>query len=254
MKIALLHFDFCGGPQEKNTKKILCGMKMAKEAGARWIITPEMALQGYLMKISKNPYTIASEENGIFLPFQKACQELNVKLFLGCAENDGRFDRNSCTVIDENGRIIARHGKIKVVKWITENWAEPGDNLEPFLIDGINTGLLVCADSYYGIHGVIERKNGAELLIVICAWPPRGCGGPPEHAWIRLSTLAYDIPVLICNQTGNNGMNCLDAQSAVVVGDVLFTYEGDEAILYIDFDEVNKKVLSKSFAVQKVNF
>lgn len=49
MKIAFLHFDFCGGPQSANTEKILHGMKIAAAAGAEWILTPEMALQGYFM-------------------------------------------------------------------------------------------------------------------------------------------------------------------------------------------------------------
>lgn len=58
------------------------------------------------------------------------------------------------------------------------------------------------------------------------------------------------IPVLICNQTGSEGMDCSRAQSAVLCnGEVLFTYEGCEAVLIIDFDEVKKLVLSTEFVI-----
>ena len=43
-------------------------------------------------------------------------------------------------------------------------------------------------------------------------------------------------------------MDCSRAQSAVLcTGEVLFTYEGREAVLIIDFDEEKKQVLSTEF-------
>ena len=63
-----------------------------------------------------------------------------------------------------------------------------------------------------------------------------------------MSRLANGIPVLICNQTGTEGMDCSRAQSSVLCnGEVLFTYEGREAVLIIDFDEEKKQVLSTEF-------
>lgn len=48
-------------------------------------------------------------------------------------------------------------------------------------------------------------------------------------------------------------MDCSRAQSAVLCnGEVLFTYEGNEAVLIIDFDEAKKQVLSKEFV--EINF
>ena len=49
-------------------------------------------------------------------------------------------------------------------------------------------------------------------------------------------------------QTGTEGMDCSRAQSAALCnGEVLFTYEGREAVLIIDFDEEKKQVLSTEF-------
>ncbi|MGP1586185.1 MAG: hypothetical protein ACTTH3_06655 [Schwartzia sp. (in: firmicutes)] len=43
-------------------------------------------------------------------------------------------------------------------------------------------------------------------------------------------------PVAVVNQTGNSGMDCREAASAIVSGtDVISTYAGPEAILLYDY-------------------
>ncbi len=56
MKIAFLHFSFCCGSQKDNAEKILRGVELAAKAGAEWVLTPEMALQGYWMVRSGHEY------------------------------------------------------------------------------------------------------------------------------------------------------------------------------------------------------
>lgn len=254
MKIAFLHFDFCGGPQSRNTEKILQGMEFAAAHGAEWVLTPEMALQGYFMVRTGFPYSLASTTNGIYDPFRSAAKNLGVRLFLGCGQQEaGDKPRNSDVVVDENGRIAAIHNKVKVVKWITEGWAEAGEGFAVHDFDGIKTGLLVCADTWYGEHGKILAEKGAELIVSIAAWPDGDHGGPPQEAWKRCSKCAGGLPLLLCNQTGNSGMNCTKAESAVAQnGEILFTYSGDEAVLFIEYDEKDKKILSKEFEIIKL--
>ena len=165
MKIAFLHFDFCGGPQSANTEKILHGMKIAAAAGAEWILTPEMALQGYFMVKSEKKYVLASITNGSYEPFKEAAADLGVRLFLGCGEQeDNTAPHNSCVVIDQKGKVIAKHNKVKIVKWITENWAEPGNGFKVHCFDEVQTGLLVCADPLPpGLTAIMEvhrRRHG----------------------------------------------------------------------------------------------
>lgn len=251
MKIAFLHFDFCGGSQSKNTEKILYGMKMAAAAGAEWVLTPEMALQGYFMVKSEENYLLASSTNGIYEPFQKAAAKFGVRLFLGCGEQEqNAAPHNSCVVIDQMGKVTVRHDKVKVVKWITESWAEPGTGFKVHNLDEVKTGLLVCADTWFAEHGEFLGNNGAEVLVSIAAWPDGDHGGPPQEAWKRCSKAAGGIALLLSNQTGNSGMDCRKAESAVAqYGEIICTYSGDEAILLIDFDKPSKRVLSDKFAI-----
>lgn len=254
MRIGLLHFDLCGGPMEKNREKLLQGIRMAADRGADWVLTPEMALQGYHMAYRDSPYRLveADEANGILLPFQQAAKECGIVLFLACGMKIGESPRNSCIVIGRDGEIMGRHDKIKVIRGASESWADAGDmeeNLRPLMIDEIRTGLLVCADAYFDEYAVVLKERGAELVIVVAAWPPKGCGGPPENAWRRCS-MASGVPVLLANQTGNSGMDCREAQSAMVDGERLVAvYEGPEAVLVYPYDRERKGDLATAFEV-----
>lgn len=249
MKIAFLHFAYCCGRQEENAEKILRGIELAAKAGAEWVLTPEMALQGYWMVRSGHKYDYLDKTSLLLKKFQAAAQAHNITLFLGCAEIlDDIKPRNSCVVIDAKGEICAKHSKIKVVKWITENWAVPGEAVTVFECCGIKTGLLVCADAWFEENGKQLKNEGAELIVVIAAWPPGGHAGPPEDAWRRCSKAAGEKLLLICNQTGREGMDCTLAQSAVVRGDeVKIAYSGEEAVLVVEIDEHDQRLLCQNF-------
>ena len=252
MKIAWLHFTLSGGPMEDNVDKISQGIADAAKAGAQWILTPEMALQGYFMTRMERTYEIISLNSAVITHFQELAKYYKITLFLGCAEHDeiNGNNYNSCIVIGANGAVIGRHRKMKTVKWITEAWSVPGEKLTMLCCDKINTGILVCADAWFEENAIALGECGAEAIVVIAAWPP-GCGGPPENAWRRCSNSSGGLVVLICNQTGKiNGMDCTIAKSAVVIdGELKLKYCGVEAILLAEIDLKNKQILSEKFKV-----
>lgn len=47
MKIALCHLELSCGPQERNLQILEQAVRIAAEQGADWILTPEVAVQGY---------------------------------------------------------------------------------------------------------------------------------------------------------------------------------------------------------------
>lgn len=254
MKIAFLHYSFCGVQQNINTQKILAGMNLAAQHDANWVITPEMAVQGYHMMRNDFPFQLISQNNGLLYPFSKAAKLYKQRLFLGCGCVVDKVPHNSCIVLNQDGSYFNQHNKVKVVNWITENWAHPGEKFAVWDLDNIKTSVMVCADAYFKEHGESIAADDAQLVIVIAAWPPGGHSGPPEDSWMRLSSSANNIPVLVCNQTGNASMDFRQAQSAVISnGQVLFSYTGDEALLLMEFDEKTKQISSKKFEVIKIN-
>lgn len=238
MRLAFLHFDLCGGPWEKNRDNLLRGIGAAAAQGADWVLTPEMALQGYHMATGGAPYTLAADDSEALRPFRQAARDYGVVIFFSCGSTEKDIPHNSCLIINRAGDIIGRHHKIKVLAWPTENWAVAGDtaeNLRPVTVDGVKTGLLICADAYFDEYGAGLGKHEPDLVVLPVAWPPHGCGGPPENAWRRCS-IASGAPVVVVNQTGHSGMDCREAESAIVFGtDVVCTYAGPEAILLYDY-------------------
>lgn len=248
MKIAFLHLSYCGNDQKKNELKILKGMDIASEYGAKWVLTPEMALQGYHMMREDKSFQLVSLNNGLLRPFMDKAKKNEQRLFLGCGFVHDRIPRNALLTVNPDGTFYNQHSKVKVVKWITEQWAHPGESFNVWELDGIRTSVMVCADLYFPEHGAIIAEQKAELIIGVACWPEGGHAGPPHVAWERMSAAAGNIPLLICNQTGNLGMDLNSARSAVVDnGKMLFHHNDKEAVLIIDYDEKNKKIACKDF-------
>ncbi len=58
MKFALLHLALLDGPIQRNLSKLIKATEMAATAGAELVITPEMAVQGYRMSCTGNPFSL----------------------------------------------------------------------------------------------------------------------------------------------------------------------------------------------------
>ena len=47
MKIALCHLEISRGPEHKNIELLENAVRIAADNGAKWVVTPETAVQGY---------------------------------------------------------------------------------------------------------------------------------------------------------------------------------------------------------------
>lgn len=241
MKVALLHVDVSGGPESRNLEILASGIRLAAEAGAKWIVTPETAVQGYFFAYEREtePVEIPIQPSPAVEPILRLAAEKKVNIFLCCAEQDvatGQY-YNSCLVIGANGEVLGRHRKKQAHRGVSEGWASKGDHLEPICCGDIEVGILICADSWYEDNAVVLADKGAEVIVVPAAWPPNSCGGPPENAWKKASAVSGRA-LWICNQTGKQErLDFTQAQSAVVVGgEMRLEYAGEPAVLLFDWD------------------
>jgi predicted amidohydrolase len=253
MRIALLHLDLSGGPQEKNLSLLQHSISLAAEAGANWVITPETAVQGYFFTQKNRPFSIPIQPALELQSIRQLAITYGLTIFLGCAEQDALTEEcyNSCLVIGNQGEILGRHRKLRSHGKGAEGWAAKGTSVEPISCKEMSAGVLVCADSYFDEYAQIMQAKQAEIIVVPAAWPPGGCGGPPTIAWERCSK-ASGLPVVVCNQTGNGEkMDMSKAQSAVVVnGKVELAYYGlQQAALLFDWDITNRQLLSSEFNI-----
>ena len=256
MRVALLHLELSGGPEERNLAVLRSSISQAADAGAKWIVTPETALQGYFFTQKDRPFQITVQPSPEMEPIRQLALQFGLTIFLGCAERDAVTDLcyNSCLVIGENGKVIGRHRKVRSHGTGTEAYAALGEQVEPIDCGAMRAGVLVCADAYFEEYAVQLKEKKARVVVVPAAWPPGHCGGPPEVAWERCSRVS-GLPVWVCNQTGNTEkMDMSQAQSAVVVnGKVQLAHSGlAPAVVLFDWDTESQQLVSRKFTVLPV--
>lgn len=251
MKIALLHMDLCGGPEEKNIERLCQAIGIAAGQGAQWVVTPETALQGYFFYDENGPYQIPVQPSSSAELLGQTAAAHGVTLFLGCAEKDEHTGQchNSCLVISPEGQVLGRHRKMHTHGVGAEAWITKGTSAQPVLCGDISAGILICADVWYTEHSEALKEKGAQIILAPAAWPPGPCG--PADSWEK-SSLASGVPVCICNQTGTHTvMDLVTAESAVLFnGRKCHVYSGSQpAALILDWDFEAQRLLSTAFKV-----
>lgn len=250
VKAALLHLNLHAGPSKANLEALQQAIYIAAEQGAKWIVTPETAVQGYFFSQTEQPEPVVVQPDDQLLLIRRLAGQYQLTIFLGCAEKDAGTGKNynSCLVIGPEGEIVGRHRKLRA-HGEAEAWSTPGECLLPVYCAGLTAGILICADSWYLEYAQALQDQGAEILIVPAAWPPGVCG--PGDCWERCSA-ATGLPLWVCNQTGSHErLDFRKAQSNVIVaGKTVLKYCGDNpAILLFEWDCVRKYVLTSQFTI-----
>lgn len=250
MRVALMHLDLSGGPQEDNLKQLERAIEMAANQGANWIVTPETAVQGYFFAQDGIARNVSIQPSASLQGLFELGTRYGLTIFLGCAEKDAVNEKhyNSCLVVGPQEQILGRHRKIRSHGLGAEAWMTLGEVLEPVVCPEMTAGILICADVWFTENAVALKERGAEVVIVPAAWPPGKCG--PGDSWERCSQ-ASGLPVWVCNQTGNHEiLDLRKAQSAVVSDGIRrFTYSGEPAILLFDWDAEKQRLESTAFTV-----
>ena len=255
MKIALCHLEVSCGPQEKNLEKIERAVKIAGEHGAKLVVTPETAVQGYYFHRIDETRQLEVQPANYLDSLRKTVKEQNLYLLLGCGEyvEETGLHHNSCFVFAPDASLQSRHRKIYGEKLGSEKWASPGDRMSITNCDGVNVGVLVCADSWFDERPLALKEQGADILIDIAAWPETPETGNPLPSWKKVTKIT-GLPFVVCNQTGKTKWMDMSIGESVVIQDevVKCIYSGEEAILFFEFDTVSKQILSEKFEVVKL--
>ena len=255
MKIALCHLEVSCGPQESNLKKIEQAIRLAGERGAKLVVTPETAVQGYYFHRIDEARKLEVQPASYLNELREVVKQYGMYLMLGCGEfvEETGLHHNSCLVFAPDGSLQSRHRKIYGEKLGSEKWASPGDRMSTTKCDGVNIGVLVCADSWFDERPLALKEQGADILIDIAAWPETPETGNPLPSWQKVTKIT-GLPFVVCNQTGKTKwMDMSIGESAVIQDEVVkCIYSGEEAVLFFEFDTVSKQILSEKFEVVKL--
>ena len=202
LRIALLHLAPVPGDLEGNRNAVVSAIERAVDAGAGWIITPELVLCGYTFIEQLGTDWIVPQPDDWMTRVCTLAARHRVTVFLSCPERDPLSGRlhNSVFIISDDGTIVGRHRKINTLPVGSEAWSSPGTNVAPIEMPGFGkVGILICADACSPEIARQLRESGARLLVSAAAWAP-GLHGP-NGEWER-ATLDTGLALVVCNRTG----------------------------------------------------
>jgi 5-aminopentanamidase len=197
-RIALLHLATAAGALRQNRYLIEEGVKHAASAGARWIVSPELAVCGLQFVQLLGTDWIQPQPDAWMQRFCRLVRSVGRTVFICSPERDGKKLYNSVFVINPRGEVIGRHRKINVAS-DSLSWSSPGDAVAPITCDGVRVGLPICSDMYTRNITDALKAQGAHMLVSPASWGP-GIHGPNGEWEDR--TRETGLPLIVCNRTG----------------------------------------------------
>lgn len=199
LRLALGHLAPELGQREANTHRVSRLLERAAEAGARWVLTPELVLTGYdFLPSIGSGWIRPAEEDPWVAELGARAQHLGLILLLShpVREPDGACF-NAVIALGE-GRPRVVHRKLSPLPGV-EGWSARGASARPTLLDGVSVGVIVCADAWRPEPCAELARAGARMILSPAAWPPEPHG--PEGCWARRAR-ETGVPLLISNRFG----------------------------------------------------
>jgi len=216
LRIAFLHLAPVPGDLSGNRRMIETAVMRAAQAGANWVLTPELAVCGYSFVDQIGTDWIVPQPDEWMAQMGRLASRLHMTLFLSHPEQDQRTKQfhNSLFVITPTGTFAGAHRKINSLRVGSESWSTPGTEAIPVAAAPLDrVGLLICADAYSPGIADSLRRQGARLLVSAAAWAPGFHG--PNGEWERC-TRDTGRPLVVCNRTGTDlTMDFTKAESVV---------------------------------------
>ena len=233
LKVALLHLAPECGALDSNRALIESGTRLAAEFGADWVVSGELVVPGYRFEGLIGTDWINEQPDIWMRRLAELSADVGVVNFISHPERDptNRQLFNSLFVIGRDGRILGRHRKRHPTPG-SEGWSSAGEPGRPVPVDGLDVGLLICADAYNPLPALRLRDAGAQLLVSAAAWWPGEWG--PKGEW-EARTLDTGLPMIVCNRTGRDDeAHMVDAESVIVDrGEKLLTLRAPDSTVFI---------------------
>ena len=216
MKIAIAQLNCILGDIAGNVEKILREAEAAKAQGARLLVTPELSLCGY------PPEDLLLRED-FLVTCDKALRNLSSQLtditvIVGHPHLVDGDCFNAASVL-KDGKVFATYHKHVLPNYSVfdeKRYFTPGNEALVFDHQGVNVGVVICADVWESEPALSAKMAGAELLIAINASPYH-----MEKQSTRLETLRNrvhetQLPVIYTNMVGGQDELVFDGASFIL--------------------------------------
>ena len=241
LKICVAQLNYCVGDMPGNAQKIIDAARTAYQAGARLVLTPEMAICGY-----------AAEDLFLRTSFIEACddavnqvarelaglKDLTVVVGTPTSGDSGPGLRTKSVAVQQRhnaarvlreGRIIDTYAKRELPNYQVfdeRRYFTPGQGTCVFQVKGdeaagsaISIGLLICEDAWFEEPARQAKQAGAELLVVINASPFHVGKGGERELMMQARCLATGLPLVYAHLVGGQDEIVFEGHSFALQAD-----------------------------------
>lgn len=240
MRIAIAQINSTVGDLTGNSARILDYAQKAEMAGCSLMLTPELALCGY------PPEDLLLRDD-----FNEACQlalqqlathlppSMSVVVGHPLVDNGDCF--NAASVLQGGTikgtyrkHILPNHSVFDEVRYFT-----PGTEPLVFEHEGVNFGVVICADVWEAGPATLARKAGAQVLLALNASPFHIDKQLTRHDVLKQRVKETGLAVIYTNLVGGQDELVFDGGSFVLDDEGALTLQlppFEEALGVIEFD------------------
>ena len=240
-KIAIAQLNATVGDITGNTDKIIALASEAKQYGAHLIITPELGLCGYPPEdlLFRQDFIIACEKALLTL----AQSVKDITLIVGHPHQQNGLLFNAASVL-QDGNIIATYHKQILPNYSVfdeKRYFTPDNKPLIFELDGMQYGVLICADGWVPAPAQQAKLAGAECLISINASPYRVEKLDTRYEVLKDRVTETGLPIIYTNLVGGQDELVFDGASFVLDATGQVTHQLPSFVEALSYVEIANK-------------
>ncbi len=226
--LCIAQLNFVVGDLPGNAQKIIDAAREAHAAGARLLLTPELALCGYAAEdLFLRPAFLVACDDALKTIAQASVGFPGLALVVGHPQkaSDQALAHEPCL----NVASVVRDGRIEqtYVKRALPNYQVfdeqryfvPGQAPCVFEVAGVKVGLLICEDAWYPQFAQETAAAGAQLLAVLNASPFHGGKAAEREVTMRARVAETGLPLVYAHLVGGQDEVVFDGHSFALQAD-----------------------------------
>ncbi|KAB2890097.1 MAG: NAD+ synthase, partial [Burkholderiaceae bacterium] len=176
LSICTAQLNFVVGDMPGNAQKIIAAAHEAHAAGARLLLTPELAICGYAAEdLYLRPAFLAACDDAVKTVARETAGLTDLAIVLGHPQRraEGTLCHNAASVL-RHGLVEQTYAKQELPNYQVfdeRRYFAPGHAPCVVTVQGVRVGLLICEDAWFAAPARRAAEAGAELLAVINASP-----------------------------------------------------------------------------------
>jgi NAD+ synthase/NAD+ synthase (glutamine-hydrolysing) len=244
MKIAVAQINTTVGDFAGNAERSAARSTTARAAGARLVVTPEMALSGYPAEDLWLRDDFCDGCTAELMKLAPYC--LDVALVVGYPHREGRTRYNAAAVL-RGGRVEHFYFKQKLPNYKIfdeKRYFEMGDRPCVFEVEGRKIGLTICEDLWFPEPAAKAKAAGAQILLSINASPFHRSQQAERYQRMGARVKETKLPLLYVHGVGGQDEIVFDGASFALDAEGMIGYQGEsfrESIDIVEFEGASAK-------------